>query len=439
MTPPACVATKTLKLHTISLGCQMSAADGAELSAPLYRRGFAAVDSPQLADAILINTCTVRQHAEDRAVSLIGSLRSWKDQDPKRILIVTGCAAQRLGGWIQKKFPHVDLVAGAKSIEQFPAIVEEALGRRFDALSENREAFPDTTPPVSNAVAGFVTIMRGCNYSCSYCIVPAVRGRELYRPVEDILRETARKTAAGVKEITLLGQTVNSYSSTRGDREIGFADLLRLVDEVPGLERLRFMSPHPYYVDDPMIAAMAQCRTVCEQLHLPVQSGSDRILKLMRRNYTRKSYLEKIDKIRRAIPGVAISTDFIVGFPSETEEEFSQTLSLVERIRPTSAYCFKYSPRESTESASWPDDVAAAVKEERLERLNRLVDSMAAAVLQAQVGKTFEVLGEQSNFGKTREGFRVKWKGASKIGERLSVRITAAAPRILSGETAHEP
>ena len=447
---------RTMRLHTITLGCQMSAADGAEMSGPLYKRGFSAADSPQNAYAILINTCTVRQHAEDRAVSLIGSLKPWKNEDPNRVLIVTGCAAERLGEWIRKKFPHVDLIVGAKSIEQFPEIVEETLNRRFDALSENREAFgacPGAdagldkelfSSPVLGAtapgapVADFVTIMRGCNYSCSYCIVPLVRGREHYRPVEDILEEARRKTAAGVKEITLLGQTVNSYSSTREGRKINFSGLLELVDQTPRLQRLRFMSPHPYYVDDRMIGAIARLRTVCELLHLPVQSGSDRLLKLMRRNYTRDSYLQKVEKIRRAIAGVAISTDFIVGFPSETEEEFAQTLSLVEILRPVCAYCFKYSPRESTESAAWPDDVPVRVKEERLERLNKLVDSMTATALQEQIGKTLEVLSEQSNFGRTRDGFKVKWNAPAPIGERLPVKITAAAPRILLGETADE-
>lgn len=430
-----------MKLHTIALGCQMSAADAAEMSEPIYQRGFHAARSPEEADAILISTCTVRQHAEDRALSLIGSLRSWKERDPRRVLIVAGCAAERLKGWIRLRFPHVDLVVGARSISEFPEIVEEALGERFDALREDAEAFPETPGPLrpsgnalDSRVAAFVTIMRGCNYSCSYCIVPAVRGREIYRPVEDILQEVRRKTEAGVKEITLLGQTVNSYDGVYKGQPARFADLLRLIDRIPGLARLRFMSPHPHYLDERMIAAMAECPSVCDLLHLPVQSGSDRILRLMRRNYTRQSYLRKVASARGRIPGIVFSTDIIVGFPSESEEDFRATLSLLEELGPVSAYSFKYSARETAPSASWPDDVPRGAKEERLARLNELVGRMTQNALRSQIGKTVEVLNEEAGFGRTREGFAVKWKTKAKAGEMTPVAVTGATRRTLLGE-----
>lgn len=280
--------------------------------------------------------------------------------------------------------------------------------------------------------------MRGCNYSCSYCIVPSVRGRELYRPTETILEEARRKVESGARELVLLGQTVNSYSSSIEGRRVDFADLLGLIDKVPGLSRLRFMSPHPHYFDERVIAAMAECRTVCEQVHLPAQSGSDRILKLMRRNYTAATFMSLAGRLRRAVPGIVLSTDIIVGFPTETEADFERTLSLVEELGPASAYCFKYSPREGTEAASRPDDVPREVKEERLARLNGLVDRLTEAAMRSQVGKTVEVLSEETGFGRTRDGFKVKWKSSSNPGELAAVRITGTTRRTLLGE-ADEP
>ncbi len=427
-----------MRLHTIALGCQMSAADGAELAAPLLRRGFGWAASAEEADAVIISTCTVRQHAEDRALSLIGSLRPWKEADPGRVLIVAGCAAERLKGWLEKRFPYVDLVSGAKQIEEYPQLVSQALGARFDAMAEDKQAFADNVPfpsPTGSSATSFLTVMRGCNYSCSYCIVPAVRGRELYRPVDVILDEAKRLIDGGVKEIMLLGQTVNSYASERAGNKVRFADLLRLLDDLPGLERLRFMSPHPFFVDERLADAMAECRTVCEQLHMPAQSGSDRVLKLMKRNYTRDAFLRKADMVRARQPRVVFSTDIIVGFPSETDEEFEMTLSLVEQLAPASAYTFKYSPREGTESSAWTDDVPQELKEERLARLNEVVDRLTQEALRSQIGRTVHVLTEQAGFGKTREGHNARWEGApGRPGDMVSVRVTGASRRTLLGE-----
>jgi len=410
-----------VKLHTITLGCQMSAADGEELSEPFRRRGWSHVPEPEQADAIVLSTCTVRQHAEDRAVSLIGSLRPWKEADPKRTLIVAGCAAERLGPWLRERFPYVDLVVGAKSIGDYPRLFEQALGGRFNAFAEDAQAFGERAfHPTGSAVTGYVTIMRGCNYSCSYCIVPHVRGRELYRGVDEILAEARRKAESGVVELMLLGQTVNSHPD--------FARLLEALNGVEGLKRLRFMSPHPHYVDDAMLDAMKG--KVCEQLHLPVQSGSDRLLKLMKRNYTRAQFLE----LARRCAGLALSTDVIVGFPTETESDFQETLSLVEELRPVSAYTFKYSPRQGTAAAQMPDDVPEDVKEERLARLNALVDKLTEDALKAQVGRAHEVLAEQPDFGRTREGFKVRWQGAVPVGSLTRVRVVSTTRRTLQGE-----
>lgn len=430
-----------MKLHVVTFGCQMSVADGEELASPLSSRGFTAVAEPDDADAIVLNTCTVRQHAEDKALSLIGRLRGWKDRDPERVLIVAGCAAERLGPWIQKRFPYVDLVVGAKSIEDYPKIVEDALGARFDALAETRRSFEDTPSAAldkptgwSSSHSAFVTVMRGCNYSCSYCIVPAVRGRELYRPYETVMAEARAKAELGAREITFLGQTVNSYRAVAGGRDVRFPELLRQAGAIDGLERLRFESPHPFYVNDELIAAMAETPAVCEQLHLPVQSGSDRLLKVMRRNYDRAGILDKTARLRAALPFVEVSTDIIVGFPSETDEDFEATLDLVRRLRPSWSYTFKYSPREGTESAGMPDDVPAGVKEERLRRLNEVCDGLTEDALARRVGTTVEVLDEEGGFGRTRDGFKVSWDGTGGKGRLVKVRITGTSRRILKGE-----
>lgn len=429
-----------MRLHVVSFGCQMSVADGGEMAAPLLARGFRAVARPEDADAIVLNTCTVRQHAEDKALSLIGRLRPWKDADPDRVLIVAGCAAERLGGWIRTRFPHVDLVVGAKSIEDYPRVVEEALAARFDALSETRAAFGAEAAPESpigwtSPVVAPVTIMRGCNYSCSYCIVPAVRGRETYRPYEAVMSEVRAKAALGAREILLLGQTVNSWHARAEDgRERRFPELLRAAAAVDGVERVRFESPHPFFVDDALIAALAEEPRTGDVVHMPVQSGSDRVLALMRRNYTADSFLGKINRLQTAAPRIEVTTDIIVGFPSETDDDFRRTLELVERLRPASAYTFKYSPRAGTESAGLPDDVPEAVKEERLSRLNALCDGLTEAAMRARVGRDVEVLDENGGYGRARDGFRVKWGTPAEPGRLRTVRITGTMKRTLLGE-----
>ena len=428
-----------MRLHVVTFGCQMSVADGGELAAPLLARGFRAVDAPDEADAIVLNTCTVRQHAEDKALSLIGRLREWKDADPDRVLIVAGCAAERLGGWIRTRFPYVDLVVGAKSIEDYPGIVEEALAAKFDALRETRESFagpaPETPVGWTSAVVAPVTIMRGCNYSCSYCIVPHVRGRESYRPYETVMAEIRAKAALGAREILLLGQTVNSWHARAGDgRERRFADLLRAAAGVEGVARVRFESPHPYFLDQDLIAAIAETPGAADCVHMPLQSGSDRVLGLMRRNYTAASFLEKMARLRAAAPRIEVTTDIIVGFPTETDEDFERTLEVVGALRPASAYTFKYSPREGTESAGTADDVPEAVKEERLARLNALCDGLTQDALDARVGRTVEVLDENGGYGRARDGFRVKWGTPAEPGRLRKVRVVGTMKRTLLGE-----
>src|SRR5262245_30726202 len=311
---------KNMKSFVRTYGCQMNVADSNEMSRHLKAHGLVETQDPEDASVILVNTCTVRQHAEDRAFSEIGRLKRWKAKSPGRKVVVTGCAAERTKEYLEDRFPFVDLVVGAKSIEDFESMAQRLLDRR-----ETDEELEYAAPSIDDKVAAFVTIMRGCNYSCTYCIVPYVRGREIYHSMEQILGEVRDRVAEGARDITLLGQTVNSYR--HGDHR--FADLLRAVASSDGVERVRFISPHPYYMTERVIETMAAVPGICESVHLPVQSGSNAMLKAMARNYTREQYVTLADKMRRAMPGMALSTDIIVGFPGETEDDFQQTLSLI--------------------------------------------------------------------------------------------------------------
>lgn len=400
----------------------MSAADGAETLQALENAGWQKTDDVSEADAVVLTTCTVRAHAEHRAISMIGRLRTWKDADPRRMLVVTGCVAERLGPRLTQRFPHVDLVVGAREAARTPQIVAELLGKRFQPQPK--------TAPVKNKICACVTIMRGCDCACSYCIVPSVRGPEACRPLEDILSEMRDKIAAGAKEITLLGQRVNAY------RESGktFADLLRRADCIEGLARLRFMSPHPALMDEKTFTAIRDGEHICPAIHIPVQSGNDRVLALMKRGHTRRDFLEMIQRLRQAVPGVVLSTDIIVGFPSETEEDFAQSLTLLEELKPAAAFCFKYSAREGTPSARLKDDVPVQVKEDRLGAVNALVSKLAQAALHSQIGSEVEVLAETPDFGRTRTGFKARWKQAVAPGSLLRLQVAEVSRRTLSGE-----
>jgi tRNA-2-methylthio-N6-dimethylallyladenosine synthase len=328
----------------------------------------------------------------------------------------------------------VDVVVGAKSIERFPELVRDALKEKFGdetALFDGGHAPPAAVLAQGGnlgASSAFVTVMRGCNYACTYCIVPAVRGKEIYRPFDSILDEAREKAAAGALEVWLVGQTVNSWRS--GGRD--FSDLLRAAARLAGLRRLRFMSPHPFFVNDRLIAAMAETPAVCPHLHLPVQSGSDRILARMRRNYTAAGYLEKAAALRRALPQVALTTDVIVGFPGETEEDFLRTLDLLEQADIDAAYCFKYSAREGTPAAAYEQAVPETTKEERLQRLLRIVESRAKAKAAAMAGRRVQVLLEDDRFGRTEGYFKLQL--AEPTHERLvEAQVTGANGAVLTG------
>ncbi|OGS13446.1 MAG: hypothetical protein A2234_09420 [Elusimicrobia bacterium RIFOXYA2_FULL_58_8] len=400
----------------------MNEADSENIAAAFRRRGFALTDEIKKADAVVVNTCTVRQRAEDKAISQIGRLRVWKEKRPEGKLFVVGCAAQKLGAKaIKGRFAFVDEVVGAKAIERF----EDALIAQFGPDSGAEAAHLNMFRSPQTA---YVTIMRGCSLKCSYCIVPAVRGPAVFLEPEEILKDAAAKIKAGAKEIVLLGQTVNAWRRGKAT----FSELLTKVLALPGLERLRFMSPHPLYFEENFTALLERAPKLAKYIHLPVQSGSDRVLKLMRRGYTRGEYLALLARLRAAAPGLAVSTDFIVGYPGETEEDFNATLAMVEEGGFTLAYCFKYSPR--TDKPEMAATISGAVMKERLERLLAAVKKNSRVILNKRIGKIEEVLFETETYGRASGNFACRVKAGGSPGRLAQVLITGADKNTLNGK-----
>ena len=403
------------KVFIQTYGCQMNVADSDEMFAHLAARGAELTDKLEEADTVLINTCTVRDHAEHRAVSFLGRLAAWKKEKPGRVIIFAGCAAQRLGEALQKKYPFLDILSGAKGIEHFAQTLDKS------GLFSHQD-HPGQTP--APGLTGYVTIMRGCNFACTYCIVPSVCGPIKCLPVDDILQDAARKAAAGAKEIMLLGQTVNAYR----DGDVSFADLLNRVSEVPGVERVRFTSPHPIYFTPQFLAAVKDNPKIASHIHLPVQSGSTKVLQEMKRGYTREVFLDKIHALRAC--GFNISTDIIVGFPTETEEDFRQTLSLVDEAKFFIAYCYKYSPRQGTPAAEMKQ-LEQKVLEERLDILLNKVRGLSDAAYLTQVGTVQEVLMETPHKGRSSGNFWVKTSKAHPVGSLVRTEIERADGTLL--------
>jgi tRNA-2-methylthio-N6-dimethylallyladenosine synthase len=384
------------RLYVETYGCQMNVADSELIAGVLGREGYVRTDDPAAADVVLVNTCAVRDHAEQRVLGRIGELKRHKR--PGAVLGVVGCMAQRLGPHLLERVPQVDLVVGPDGYRGLPALIARASAgeRAADVEFRGWEHYEDVPSARGDGVSAFVTVQRGCDYRCTFCIVPMTRGPERSRTLGDVVREIERLAAGGTTEVTLLGQTVNSYH----DGEHDFADLLRAVGAVPGIRRVRFTSPYPSDFTERVVAAMADTPAVCEHVHLPAQSGSDRTLKRMLRRYDRRGYLDVVAGLRRGMPGITFSTDLIVGFPGETEADFQETLSLVAAADFDDAYTFKYSPREGTPATRIKDPVPDPVAAERLERLIAVVRSVAARKNARLVGTTHEVLVE----GKAKRG-----------------------------------
>ena len=371
-------------------GCQMNVSDSELMFGVLGREGYVRTEDPAAADVLLVNTCAVRDHAEQRVLGRMGELKRYKR--PGDVMGVVGCMAQRLGPKLLERVPQVDLVIGPDGYRALPELIARARDgqRAAEVTFKQWEHYEDVPPARDNPTSAFVTVQRGCDYRCTFCIVPMTRGPERSRRLADVVNEVTRLAASGTTEVTLLGQTVNSYHDGTHD----FADLLRAVGTVPGMRRLRFTSPYPTDFTERVLAAMAGTPAVCEHAHLPVQSGSSRVLKRMLRRYDRARFLEVVAALRRAISGLALTTDIIVGFAGETEDDFRETLSLVEEVGFDDAYTFKYSLREGTPAVRLKDHVAEDVKTEGLERLITVVRRVAARRNMALVGTTHEVLVE---------------------------------------------
>ncbi len=424
----------TKRLHVTSYGCQMNVRDGEEVAGLLMREGYALAPSPDEADVILFNTCSVREHAEDRVWSNVGALKTLKASRPELIIGILGCMAQAHQETIFRRMPHVDFVAGPASLYDVPELIETIQEERRPQLAVARRRRPEFQQVSYHAsgVSAFVTIMEGCDKFCTYCIIPFTRGREVSRPAEQVVAEVEEVVRQGFKEVMLLGQNVNSYGRRRlSGAPTTFPQLLRRVNAVPGLERIRFITSHPHDADDAMVAAMRDAEHVCEHLHLPVQSGSDAVLARMRRDYTAADYLAKVAALRRAVPEVALSTDIIVGFPGETEEDFEATRRLLETVRFDSAFMFNYSPRPMAKASQWENDVPPEVKDRRLQALLALQETIGRERDRAWLGRTVEVLAEGPSpknpadwTGRARDNRHVVFPGGLELtGQLVRVRV----------------
>jgi len=437
------------RLFLQTFGCQMNQYDSERIARVMGRMDYAVTDCVENADLILLNTCSVRDKAEQKVYSALGRLKEIKQQRASVIIGVGGCVAQQEGEALLKRVPHLDLVFGTHNIHKLPEIVEQAqtLENRPVETAFYRDPSYMEDPEGATEVQGskaFLTIMQGCNKVCSFCIVPHVRGREVSRPSKKILREIESLADRGVVEVMLLGQNVNSYGKmTPG--ELSFAELLGRVNAVNGIERIRFTTSHPQDLSPELIAAFAELDKLCQHLHLPVQSGSDSVLSRMRRGYTRAEYLDRIERLRARRPEVALSTDIIVGFPGETDDEFGATLELLEQVGYDEIYSFTYSPRPQTVAAKlYDDDIPDDTKRDRLSRVQSLQREISLRKNRERIGDIEEILVEGRSklkngqiMGRTRSNRIVNALGPESLaGALVTARITGATATSLIGELA---
>jgi tRNA-2-methylthio-N6-dimethylallyladenosine synthase len=434
------------RLYIKTYGCQMNEYDSsrmADLMKEAY--GLRLVATAEEADVILMNTCSVREKAEDKVYSELGRYKKIKNRKPDLIIGVGGCVAQQEGERIQKRAPYVDIVFGPQTYHNLPEMVKQIRRERVHLTAIEMpeiEKFDHLPTPEVKGVSGFVTIMEGCDKFCTFCVVPYTRGPELSRPVSDVLDECRKLLQKGAVEINLLGQNVNGYRGDGPDsEEWDFTMLLYAVAELEGLKRLRFITSHPMEMTSELAVAFGELPQLMPFFHLPVQSGSDRILKEMHRGHTRDDYLRMIDELRKQCPDLALSSDFIVGYPGETDEDFAATIDLVERVGYDSSYCFKYSPRPGTPASKIEDDIPESVKDARLQTLLELIREQSRAATERQVGKTLDVLVEKEGKkvgdmqGRTPDFKIVHFRGQPRqIGQVMPVKIIEAYGQSLRGE-----
>jgi tRNA-2-methylthio-N6-dimethylallyladenosine synthase len=431
----------TRRFHVTTFGCQMNEHDSERMKGMLESLGYSEVAERAGADLILFNTCSIREKADERFISHLYEARAQKRRAPETVIGVGGCWAQSVKDEVFQRFPFVDVAFGPGQVNKLAEFLTS------DSLTAQGyfefEGFTGDLPAKrAREFQGWLQISVGCNCVCSYCIVPSTRGREVSRDPDTLMAEVERLAADGVTEITLLGQNVNSYGRDLiAEKRVTFAELLGRVDAVPGISRIRYTSPHPKDMREDVIRAHVELDALCEQIHLPLQSGSSAILKRMRRTYTRERYLDRVALIREHVPDCAITTDIIVGFPGETDEDFVQTLEIAEIVGYDGAFTFIYSPRRGTEAAEMEDQVSHEVKVERMERLVEVVQRRAAESAQRFVGRTLEVLIEGPSRtdptrlrGRSRHNKVVNFEGFGEPGEFVDVEITRATSQTLIGE-----
>ena len=427
--------------HVTTFGCQMNEHDSERMKGMLESLGYEEVADRASADVILFNTCSIRESADSRFVGHLGEAKRLKSEDPTKVIGVGGCWAQSVKDDVFRQFPFVDVAFGPG---QIPKLAEFLTSDSITAQGYFEfESFSGHLPMKrEREFQAWVQISVGCNCRCSYCIVPSTRGREVSRGPDELVEEIERLAADGVCEVTLLGQNVNSYGrDLPKDVRIRFSDLLRAIDAIDGIDRIRYTSPHPKDMREDVLQAHAELRGLCEHVHLPLQSGSSRILKAMRRTYNRERYMDRVAMIREYVPDCAITTDIIVGFPGETEEDFEQTMEVVDEVCYDGAFTFIYSPRRETEAAEMPDQVSHEVKRRRMERLVDAVQRHANERAQRFVGRTMEVLVEGPSRtdpaklrGRTRHNKTANFTGLARPGEMAQVEITGATSTTLAGE-----
>jgi tRNA-2-methylthio-N6-dimethylallyladenosine synthase len=413
-----------------TFGCQMNKADSRRLEEIFASRGYSTAEFEDNASVVIYNTCSVRAHAEQKALSYVGRMKFLKARRPEVKICVVGCMAQRMGGSIIRNHPQVDLVVGPSTVFELPNLIENNATGAYTDTEKKIKEFSEYIPDIvdfKRDFTGYVPVMKGCNNFCSYCIVPHVRGREQYRPVKEILDECKGLSTKGIHEIMLLGQTVNSHPD--------FKQILKDVSKISNIKRIRFVTSYPSHMDKEIVDIVADNEVLCNYFHIPVQSGSDAVLKKMNRKYNIDYYLKITDYIRNKIPDAAISSDFIVGFPGETEEDFEMTLDLVRQVEFDQCFTFKYSPRPLTRAAEWEDDVPMEAKKARLERLNELCSRVAFKRNKKNINKVLEVYSEGENSGRSDHYKIVHWNGApEKAGHPVMVKITEVLPHSLKGE-----
>ncbi len=437
---------KPAAFHIETFGCQMNERDSEIMALLLERAGLERATDVRGARVAVVNTCHIRDHATNRALSYAGRLREWKGGAPGRVLVFAGCVAEAEGTRLLPRFPHADVVLGPAFLGRLPGLVERALagGAPVVLTGAGDGGVPEAQVPAAGAFRASLKVMEGCSCRCAYCVVPFVRGAERHRPLAEITAEAERLAREGVKEVLLLGQAVNAWRDP-GAPEKDFASLLRAMRGTP-LARVRFISSHPRFLGDAQIGALAEGGNLCEHLHLPVQTGSDRILAAMGRGHNAAEYRVRVEAARAAVPGLAVTTDFMVGFPGETEEDFRSTLELARSAGFAGGFAFKFSPRPGTPAASLPGQAAEEEKEERLSRLLAALDGASLAYNRSQVGREAEVLvegpAEKGGMwkGRTRTGRLVLFeRGDAAPGELRGVAVTAAGTWTLSGTLARVP